>query len=111
MKKVLAALLLTSCVAPDARTDVEGMLYGRISVNNEWLVAVGASELDIRSKLPQGVVVTFPLQVKQGHWLAVELMTGAYYEGSISEPLPAEVTLFTPEEWEQVIVGELAKLP
>ena len=113
MKKVLAALLFLSCscINPGARTDIDGSLRGRISANSEWLVAVGAANLDVKTTLPQGVTVSFPLKVQEGRWIAVELSTGAFVEGSIMDPLPPEIKMYTPEEWEQIVVGEFAKLP
>jgi len=112
--KFVASLLLSLLVSCQAGTftQIDGELRGHIKASDQWVVAVGAASLDVQTYLPQGFTVTFPLDVNEGTWFALEIASGQHWTGDLLDPLPpGAATMYTPEEWERVILGELARLP
>ena len=105
---VLTLLLCTGCMAPGSYTQFSGHLSGHVRMNSSWLVGVGMAKADLTTVIPQGILVTLPLHLREGSWLAINMVSGEVFEGSLTTPLPEGAEdLYSPQEWESVLVHEV----
>ena len=104
----LTLLLCAGCMAPGSYTQFSGHLSGHVRVNSSWLVGVGMAKADLTTALPQGILVSLPLHLREGSWLAINLVSGEVFEGSLTEPLPpGAAALYGEHEWQSVLVHEV----